>query len=253
MAADLIFIDNPAALTTTSDMRSTLERQYEDTPNRFEHDVFEQDRPWPRTTDLWCMHCCHPFTTMPVPLISRYDHERCKPVGFGIFCSPQCGRAYAIEHKPLSWSRVMIYYSLVLRNSFGIDPEDCQRPAWPRARLRVFGGDLSIEEFRAGFKTPTVQRVETVSFCMQNTTVVDISSDQLTGVSVGNLEAQAVPNDLLGALASSVINKYRKEVDSSAHIRLPEEDNIADVALETDESKGGEETTVKSRTVSPGG
>jgi len=154
---------------------------------------------------------------MPVPLVSRYDHDRRLPVGFGNFCSPNCARAYAIEHRPLSWSQAMCFYSVILRDSFGISPEDSTRPAYPKERLSVFGGDLSIEEFRAGFSTPTVLRVESVTFCMQNLSLVEVSPDQGRGVSVGMAEngdeeaEDGKEHGRLQALAACVISKARKK------------------------------------------
>ena len=202
------FVDEGTAIHRTVDMRTELQREYQDRPARFIHSTFKTGAPWPRTTDIWCWHCAHSFTTMPVPLVSRYDHERRLPICYGIFCSPNCARAYAREHKPLSWTRTMIYYSLVLHKSFGINPSLSSRPAWPKERLKVFGGDLSIEEFREGFTLPTVMRVETVSFAMQNTSIIEICPDQFLGVSVG-ANPEVGEKELLGSLAKTVIDRHR--------------------------------------------
>jgi hypothetical protein len=161
-----------------SDMLNTLQRQFEAKPVHIQHNLYESGAKWPTRTDVWCFHCAHPFATMPVPLVSRYDYERRQAVCFGNFCSPNCGRAYAQEHRPLSWSQAMIFYTKMLSECFGIPVDTPGRAAWPKERLKVFGGDLTIEEFRAGFATPLVLRVENVSFCIQNLSIVEVVADE---------------------------------------------------------------------------
>lgn len=178
-------IEDPNVPVIESDMRTTLQRQFENTAIKIDHNLYKADTPWPQQTNVWCFHCAHPFDTMPVPLVARYDHGRALAVCFGNFCSPNCGRAYAQDHRPISWSQAMVFYTKILSDCFGIPVETHGRAAWPKERLKVFGGDLSIEEFRAGFSTPLVMRVENVSFCMQNLTIVEVKGARDTSTSAG--------------------------------------------------------------------
>jgi hypothetical protein len=201
-----------------SDTMTTLQRQFEARPIRIDHNLYKSNAPWPTKTDVWCFHCAHPFNTMPVPMVARYDHDRSLAVCFGNFCSPNCGRAYALDHRPLSWSQAVGFYTKILRDCFGIPAETRGRAAWPKERLKTFGGDLTIEEFREGFSTPLVMRVENVSFCMQNLSIVEVSPDRGSGVPVGIQEDTDLAADeetrerkRLRALASQVIRNTRNK------------------------------------------
>lgn len=149
----------------------------------FSHTLFAPNEPWPRRTDIACFHCCHQFDTIPLPGINRVeDSER----AFGVFCSPQCFRAYAIDHRPLSWNVAVMYYSGFLLKHFGI-ADETQQVADPRERLQMFGGPLSIEEFRANFTKPGPRvRLEHPRFVFENPTFVEIDNDFSTGVSIGD-------------------------------------------------------------------
>jgi hypothetical protein len=215
MHNEMKFVDEGTATHQRLDMRTELQREYQKRPKRFVHSVFKDNKPWPTSTNIWCHHCCHPFTTMPLPLISRYDYERKICIGYGIFCSANCGRAYAREHKPLSWARSMIEYSLVLYESFGIPPSESSRPAWPKEMLINFGGTKTIEQFRDKAQIPRVMRVETVSFAMQNTTIVEICQDQFDGVTVGGLAPDTSEKDLLSALSAKVIDRHRGKAETT--------------------------------------
>ena len=192
-----------------SDVRSTLQRQFESRPVRVDHPLYKPDAPWPCRTDVWCFHCCHPFSTMPVPLVARYDHDRHLAVCFGNFCSPNCGRAYAQEHRPMSWGQAMVFYTHILSECFGIPVDSAGRSAWPKERLRVFGGDLTIEEFRAGFATPLVLRVENVAFCMQNLSIFQVLPAE--GMSFQADSTAENERQRLHALAAHVIDTSRSK------------------------------------------
>ncbi len=209
ITSQMTFLDDPDVREEVHDVCSTLKRHFETLPRRIVHNNLKDGRHWPIKTDQWCMHDCHPFDTIPVPLVARYDYEKKKPVCFGNFCSPNCGRAYALERKPVGWTLVMSDYSQILFECFGIPVEDSGRVAWPREMLRVFGGDKSIEEFRAGFSHPLCLRLETNSFCVQLQVLVEVLPDLSSGVSVGvpHGSHRQDQSKRLQALANTVIEQ----------------------------------------------
>ena len=158
-------------------MTGIVAKRFEDLPMRIDHPLYENNKPWPRKTNVVCWHDCHPFDGMPVPFVSRYCHETKQVVCFGNFCSPNCARAYAIEHKPLSYQHVLVYYTYILTKSFGIPPEDCSAIANPRECLVMFGGTQSIHEFRKEFSFPRRFRVDEVSFKIQNLSICEVLPD----------------------------------------------------------------------------
>lgn len=98
-------------------------------------------------TDVWCWHCCHPFDTLSLPLPVAYDDRRDVFRVMGTFCSWACMKAFNLESRS--------YLTPVVANVITLFRKRCTgalkgiRPAPPRIALRVFGGRLTIEEFRA--------------------------------------------------------------------------------------------------------
>jgi hypothetical protein len=96
---------------------------------------------------VWCWHCCHPFDTQPLPLPIAYDDRRDVYRVMGTFCSWACMKAFNLESRS--------YLTPVVANIVTLFRKRCTgalrgiRPAPPRIALRVFGGRLTIEEFRA--------------------------------------------------------------------------------------------------------
>ena len=150
------------------------------------HSLFKDGEPWPRRTNVACWHCCHTFKTMPIPMIRRYDRLLNRYVCAGIFCSTNCARAYMVEHQAHLSNQAAAYMTIMAKEVFGI-PEVSARPARPRIRLKMFGGTLTIEEFRAGFSTPTVEKVVEPLFMLERPVFVQLRPDTEPGVTVTDL------------------------------------------------------------------
>ena len=103
---------------------------------------------WPQTTSTCCWYCCHAFETVPVCIPVTYDTLQNVFEVFGIFCSWNCAKAYvqstysSESSEQLMWMRIMARE--VFKMNLGVFP-----PAPPRMFLKMFGGHLTIEEFRA--------------------------------------------------------------------------------------------------------
>lgn len=127
---------------------------------------------WPLKTDLLCHNCCHSFDTTPVPLPYSYDEIRNIYLCRGVYCSWQCAKAFNMGNMPRSgrgnvnmnisllahrmWVKYVrdesgpqkdtgVYARLRLYTTYHIEP------ARNRDVLRVFGGTMTIEEYRKGF------------------------------------------------------------------------------------------------------
>jgi hypothetical protein len=130
---------------------------------------------WHTKTDIWCHWCCHPFDTFPVPCPIAYNEITSKFDTVGVFCSWDCSAAYSID----KYNSLSHLYKL--RKCIGVlagpagpatgsegskgSLQDNQAPtgpwinkpeyqetafnvACPRLCLKVFGGSMTIEEFR---------------------------------------------------------------------------------------------------------
>jgi hypothetical protein len=119
-------------------------------------------------------------------MVCRYDRLLDKYICSGIFCSTNCVRAYMLAHHALLSNEGCLHLTLFMVKVFGI-PEVSNRPALPRHRLKMFGGSLSIEEFRAGFSMPKIERVVNPPFIMERLTFVQVLTDNGPGKTVTDI------------------------------------------------------------------
>jgi len=105
---------------------------------------------WNETTNISCWWCCHKFDNIPVGIPEYIITNKNTYYLFGCFCSFNCMMAYNIDlNDNKIWERQANIYQL--KNK--IDPENkiSIHPAPPRQTLEMFGGLLSINEYRQTF------------------------------------------------------------------------------------------------------
>lgn len=98
----------------------------------------------PEQSDSACFWCCHTFTHRPVILPIRDNGEYLTV--HGNFCCPECSMAYLFDIRQDShtrWEQLALLYR-IYRDSCG----GKIIPAPPRNILKLFGGNLSIDEYR---------------------------------------------------------------------------------------------------------
>jgi hypothetical protein len=99
----------------------------------------------PEKVDTACFWCCHGFETSPVILPIRDQGEYIQVMGN--FCSPECAMAYLFDMRQDSYAR---WEQLSLLNRLYADVAGGSiRPAPARQSLKLFGGPMSIEEYRS--------------------------------------------------------------------------------------------------------
>ena len=101
---------------------------------------------WLSSTSIHCFWCAHPFTTIPCTL----PHRKINDVYhvFGNFCSPECAASYNFNNYD---DRSIEKYSLLnsLYRKIYNNKEYIVELAPPQMSLRIFGGTLTIEQFRS--------------------------------------------------------------------------------------------------------
>ena len=109
---------------------------------------------WPEKTDFCCWHCCHLFDTVPLPIPkakSIYESRNIYHV-YGIFCSCNCAVAYLLERNTHDQQHLLLRFKEMAASVFKVDGINSNvfimEPAPPRIFLKMFGGHLTIEEFR---------------------------------------------------------------------------------------------------------
>jgi hypothetical protein len=98
----------------------------------------------PETSDAACFWCCHAFNNRPVVLPIRDTGEYLQVTGN--FCSPECACAYLFDMRQDShtrWEQLALLYRV-----YGEACNGKIHPAPARNILRLFGGNLSIQEYR---------------------------------------------------------------------------------------------------------
>jgi hypothetical protein len=99
---------------------------------------------WKEKTEICCWWCCHKFEGIPIGLPDRYYMD--KFYLFGIFCSFNCALSYNINlNDNKLWERYNLLHFLYKKM---YDLNIKISPAPTRELLKMFGGPLSIDEFR---------------------------------------------------------------------------------------------------------
>jgi len=101
---------------------------------------------------LHCWWCCHPWEGPDVHLPIRYDDRTHVFVTQGHFCSFECAKAYALDGAKARYGEILQNLALMRKHVYGK-----YTPLWPapkRQTLAIFGGPLTIEEFRKSASDP---------------------------------------------------------------------------------------------------
>jgi hypothetical protein len=107
----------------------------------------------PTHSDTACFWCCHTFTHRPVILPIRDTGDYL--IVTGNFCCPECATSYLFDMRQDShtrWEQLSLLHRLY--------NESCNgkiHPAPPRTSLKLFGGNLSIQEYRSLIQSHTVR------------------------------------------------------------------------------------------------
>jgi hypothetical protein len=98
--------------------------------------------------DLVCWWCVHPLPQLPcMHLPIRYDDKRDRFETKGNFCSWQCAKAWALDQNSARSGEIQMILMMMRRRAIGR-----YEPLWPapkREALKIFGGTMTIEEFRS--------------------------------------------------------------------------------------------------------
>jgi hypothetical protein len=104
-----------------------------------------QERRLPSNTEIACFWCAHTFEGMPC-IIPEREVDMVYMV-YGNFCSPGCGIAYLLTESldpHVRWERMALLHRVYDSNGTGRI-----FPAPARESLKLFGGPMSIDVFRA--------------------------------------------------------------------------------------------------------
>lgn len=103
----------------------------------------------------WCWWCCHPFEGPELHMPIKYDEPRKRFTTMGTFCSWGCMKAYNIDRAGPKYGEYQMMITLMRKHAYGRIESYTSAPK--RQCLKVFGGTMSIDEFRGCKDPPFVQ------------------------------------------------------------------------------------------------
>ena len=96
---------------------------------------------------MWCWWCCHDYDGDSLSLPYKYDQMRNKFYTCGHFCSWSCMKSYALDKYGDMRGSIISGNIIVMRKQL-YGKIGSIKPAPDKYKLNVFGGPMSIEEFR---------------------------------------------------------------------------------------------------------
>lgn len=153
---DKIFLNEQKQELKNDDYKVTQEENRKRGYFELLKDFIENDT-WIHKTNVCCWWCCNTFDTVPIGLPEKYIDSIDKFRVKGIFCSFSCMIAYRNNEKgDIKDFLINFLYSKITGTPLiNIDLQ----PAPPRCSLKMFGGDLSIDEFRNSFKEERIYKM----------------------------------------------------------------------------------------------
>jgi hypothetical protein len=108
---------------------------------------------YPEKTDVCCWWCCHSFNTRPLGMPRLFDPQKNTFSVIGCFCSFNCILAYNATDKFVRCTPADItsMHRIVTGDDSVTLTTNKLKKAPDRSVLRMFGGNLSIDEFRSSF------------------------------------------------------------------------------------------------------
>jgi len=95
-----------------------------------------------------CWWCIHPFDNIALHAPYKYDDRRRTFLTTGHFCSWECVKAYLLDKGGPRSGEFQMYLALMKLRALGKNVVTKAAPK--RLTLKLFGGPLTIEEFRSG-------------------------------------------------------------------------------------------------------
>ena len=140
------------------------------------------------STEPYCWWCCHPFPGPSLHYPYKYDERTKHFTTTGHFCSWECMKTYAIDQNSSRSGEIQMYIALMRKHANNNKYVPC-RTAPKRPALKIFGGTLTIEEFRKAssnvvvtmpWETHIMPTVTTVNPTVRAApTTIDTSKDEL--------------------------------------------------------------------------
>lgn len=115
-------------------------------PSQPRSQIRRSNSTWSASTDVWCWWCCHPFDGISIPLPVSYNEKSDVFDVTGVFCCWGCVKAY--NHTHTGYRRGIVENLITLLHKRLMGRIESIKSSPPRVALSVFGGPLTIDQFR---------------------------------------------------------------------------------------------------------
>jgi hypothetical protein len=137
----LSFISN----SKTTDCAIEISDEEDQTTHKLEHKkIVKHKSDRIQVLNIRCYYCHHLFENKPFYIPLKYSENLDRYKLFGNFCSPNCAKSYCLSNKLLESKTHLLckFYRELFGPSFNFSPAPCY------LKLKEYGGNLTIEEFR---------------------------------------------------------------------------------------------------------
>lgn len=171
---------------------------------------------WPQTTSIACYWCCHKFETPPFGIPVKYCDGKFHV--FGCYCSLECCAAYNLASKE-SIDEIWERHNLINLLSKRIGYKNIIKPAPNRLSLQMFGGHLSIQEYRKYCDTSKIININFPPMMTLTQQIEEINESDI------NNDFKYIPLD------TERINKYKEKIKLKRSKPLTTFENTLDHAM----------------------
>jgi len=171
---------------------------------------------WPQTTSIHCYWCCHKFENAPFGIPLKYINNKFHV--FGCFCSLECAAAYNFNSKE-SQDEIWERNNLINHIASKIGCQGRIKAAPTRLSLSIFGGHLSITEFRNYCNTTKMMNINFPPMMTLTQQIEEVNASDM------NNDFKYIPVD------TDRINKYKEKITLKRNKPINAHENTLDHAM----------------------
>ena len=182
-------------------------------------DFRDENKEWPSNTNVSCFYCCHRFFNEPFGIPLRYRDDGKFDV-FGCFCTLECAQSYNFSQQneiDEMWERSNLINFLARKINY--NKQGFVKPAPNRLSLKLFGGHLSIEEFRSACHKDKVVHINSYPMVIVSHQIEEINETEI------NNDLKFIPINV------DRINKYKEKMRLKRSKPLYDAKNTLDNAI----------------------
>lgn len=179
-----------------------------------------KNKEWPTNTSISCYWCCHKFENAPFGIPTIFQNDTF--FVFGCFCSLECAAAHNFSmtnNLDEMWER----YNLINLLSRKMNMARRVRPAPDRLALKMFGGYMEIDQFRAYSETSRIINMNFPPMSSMSQQIEEINEYELNSdykyIPLDHERINKIKEQMVIKRAKPLINN-KNSLESSMNLKL---------------------------------